>query len=86
VCKATLEMVLANVRTWHPIQRAEGHGETVFRHACNLGLEGIVSKRKDFRLPVWPDWLKIKNADTPAVKRERRKRTGAGDLLTANAS
>ena len=22
-------------------------GETVFRHACKLGLEGIVSKRKD---------------------------------------
>jgi ATP-dependent DNA ligase len=29
------------------IQRAEGDGEIVFRHACNLGLEGIVSKRKD---------------------------------------
>jgi bifunctional non-homologous end joining protein LigD len=25
----------------------EGDGETVFRHACKLGLEGIVSKRKD---------------------------------------
>jgi hypothetical protein len=25
----------------------EDDGETVFRHACKLGLEGIVSKRKD---------------------------------------
>ena len=25
----------------------EGDGETVFRHACKLGLEGTVSKRKD---------------------------------------
>jgi ATP-dependent DNA ligase len=38
--------VLAKGRTWHSIQRAEGDGETVFPHACNLGLEGIVSKRK----------------------------------------
>jgi hypothetical protein len=32
----------------------EGDGETVFRHACKLDLEGIVSKRKDFSLPLWP--------------------------------
>jgi hypothetical protein len=25
----------------------ESHGPTVFKHACKLGLEGIVSKRKD---------------------------------------
>ena len=32
-------------RSRHPLQRAymEGDGETVFRHACKLGLEGIVS-------------------------------------------
>ena len=31
----------------------------VFRHACKLGLEGIVSKRKDFayRSGRSPDWL-----------------------------
>jgi bifunctional non-homologous end joining protein LigD len=28
-------------------EQMEGDGETVFRHACKLGLEGIVSKRKD---------------------------------------
>jgi bifunctional non-homologous end joining protein LigD len=27
-------------------EHMEGDGETVFRHACKLGLEGIVSKRK----------------------------------------
>jgi bifunctional non-homologous end joining protein LigD len=38
-------------------------GETVFRHACKLGLEGIVSKRKDsiYRSGRSPDWLKMKN-------------------------
>jgi ATP-dependent DNA ligase len=28
-------------------EHMEDDGETVFRHACKLGLEGIVSKRKD---------------------------------------
>ena len=28
-------------------ERLESDGETVFRHACKCGLEGIVSKRKD---------------------------------------
>jgi bifunctional non-homologous end joining protein LigD len=47
-------------------------GDIIFRHACKLGLEGIVSKRKDsaYRSGRSPDWLKMKNADAPAVKRE----------------
>jgi bifunctional non-homologous end joining protein LigD len=50
----------------------DGDGETVFRHACKLGLEGIVSKRNDsaYRSGRSPDWLKMKNADAPAVKPE----------------
>ena len=37
--------------------------ETVFRHACKLGLEGIVSKRKNSRYVSGrsQDWLKSKN-------------------------
>ena len=50
----------------------KGDGGTVFRPACKLGLEGIVSKRKDsaYRSGRSPDWLKMKNADAPAVKPE----------------
>jgi hypothetical protein len=46
--------------------------ELLFRHACKLGLEGIVSKRKGspYRSGRSPDWLKMKNPDAPAVKRE----------------
>jgi hypothetical protein len=44
----------------HPVQRAhiEADGATVFQHACKLGLEGIVSKRKDspYRSGRSPDW------------------------------
>jgi bifunctional non-homologous end joining protein LigD len=71
--KATLEMILA--RAGPGIQfneHMDGDGETVFRHACKFGLDGIVSKRKDsfYRSGRSPDWLKMKNADAPAVKRE----------------
>ena len=47
-------------------------GQTVFQHACKMGLEGIVSKRlgSRYRSGRSPDWLKFKNLDAPAVKRE----------------
>ena len=47
-------------------------GQTVFAHACKLGLEGIVSKRRDspYRSGRSPDWLKMKNPACAAVKRE----------------
>ena len=37
-------------------------GETVFRHACELGLEGIVSKRRDapYRSGRQETWIKLK--------------------------
>ena len=53
-------------------EHLEGDGPTVFAHACKMGLEGIVSKRKDsmYRSGRSPDRLKMKNAAAPAVKRE----------------
>ena len=58
----------------------EGDGPTVFAHACKMGLEGIVSKRKDsaYRSGRSPDWLKMKNAGAPAVKREAEEDWGKG--------
>jgi hypothetical protein len=50
-----------------------GSGVVVVRPArAALSVEGIVSKRKDsaYRSGRSPDWLKMKNADAPAVKRE----------------
>jgi bifunctional non-homologous end joining protein LigD len=71
--KATLEMILAKPGPGIRFnEHMEGDGATVFRHACKLGLEGIVSKRKDsaYRSGRSPDWLKMKNTDAPAVRRE----------------
>ena len=47
-------------------------GDIVFRHACAMGLEGIVSKRlgSRYRSGRTKDWLKFKSPNAPAVKRE----------------
>jgi bifunctional non-homologous end joining protein LigD len=48
VRKATLASIVAKASPgiWFN-EHIEGDGPTVFAHACKLGLEGIVSKRKD---------------------------------------
>jgi bifunctional non-homologous end joining protein LigD len=48
-------------------------GATIFRQACKLGLEGIVSKRLSapYRSGRSRDWLKVKNSDSPAMLRVR---------------
>jgi bifunctional non-homologous end joining protein LigD len=53
-------------------EHIEGDGAIVFQHACKLGLEGIVSKRKDSRYISGRSlhWIKLKNPNAPAVKRE----------------
>ena len=50
----------------------EEDGAIVFREACRLGCEGIVSKRLGsiYRRGRSPLWLKVKNPDAPAVRRE----------------
>jgi bifunctional non-homologous end joining protein LigD len=52
-------------------EHLDGHGETIFRHACALGAEGIVAKRRDrpYRSGRCADWVKVKNPDSLAVKR-----------------
>jgi bifunctional non-homologous end joining protein LigD len=48
-------------------------GLTVFAHACQLGAEGIVSKRIDSTYQSGPcrDWIKVRNPASIAVQRER---------------
>ena len=48
-----------------------GDGATIYKHACALGCEGIVSKRlgSPYRAGRSPHWLKIKNPAAPAVRR-----------------
>ena len=46
-------------------------GPDLFRAACNMGLEGMVSKRRDrpYRGGRSPDWVKVKNRKHPAMER-----------------
>ena len=52
-------------------EHLDGDGEAIFHHACVLGLEGIVSKRRDapYRSGRSPDWIKVKNPNAPAATR-----------------
>ena len=52
-------------------EHLEGDGAAAFQHACRMGLEGIVAKRRDrpYRSGRSPDWIKVKNPHAPAASR-----------------
>src|SRR5262249_17728902 len=52
-------------------EHLEAQGRLVFAHACALGLDGIVSKRRDapYRHGRCRTWLKVKNPQSPAALR-----------------
>jgi hypothetical protein len=56
----------------------------MFQHACKLGLEGIVCKRRDstYRSGHSKAWVKVKNPASPAM---RRLEEGTWQLMSANA-
>jgi bifunctional non-homologous end joining protein LigD len=80
VRKATLASLLARAA---PGLRFNEHldtedGPLVFAHACSMGLEGIVSKRRNspYRSGRSLDWIKSKNPAAPAVRREAEEDWG----------
>jgi bifunctional non-homologous end joining protein LigD len=73
VRRATLTSLLRRARDgirWSE-HLATTDGNTIFRHACAMGLEGIVAKRRDrpYRSGRSPDWIKVKNPNAPAAIR-----------------
>jgi bifunctional non-homologous end joining protein LigD len=79
VRKATLRSLLVKVGTRPAMERAHrGRRRDHLSPRCKLGLEGIVSKRKDspYRHGRSPDWLKMKTPVAPAVKREAEEDWG----------
>ena len=73
VRRATLTSLLRKagkgIRLSEHIDSADG--EAMFQHACAMGLEGIVAKRRDrpYRSGRSPDWIKVKNPNAPAATR-----------------
>ena len=81
VRKATLASILRKGRPGVRLNEHIAHPNaalTVFQHACKMGLEGIVSKRlgSRYRSGRSPDWLKFKNPEAPAVRREAEEDWG----------
>ena len=80
VRKATLASILRKSRPRRPPERAPGARLRPDGFPARLqdGLEGIVSKRlgSRYRSGRSPDWLKFKNPDAPAVKREAEEDWG----------
>jgi ATP-dependent DNA ligase len=74
--KFDLSQLLADASPWlvlnNWIDGDKFDGTAVFEYVCSLGLEGIVSKRKDSRYISGrsPYWLKMKNPGSEAVRRE----------------
>ena len=60
----------------------EEDGASVYRAACQLGCEGIVSKRLGsiYRCGRSPNWVKVKNPKAPAVKREAEEDWGRNKI------
>jgi bifunctional non-homologous end joining protein LigD len=72
--KARLEKLLSRSHTGIVFnEHTDEDGAVVFRHACKLGFEGIVSKRLSapYRSGPSRDWIKVKNPESPAMLRHR---------------
>jgi ATP-dependent DNA ligase len=69
--KGKLERLLARSEGIRFSEHITGDGAIIFAHACKLGLEGIVSKRRDlpYRSGRCKAWVKVKNPASPAVLR-----------------
>ena len=69
--KAALRKLLRRSRGIQYVEHAEGHGDKLFAAVCNLGLEGIVSKKLDapYRSGPSKTWIKVKNPKAPAATR-----------------
>jgi bifunctional non-homologous end joining protein LigD len=59
-------------------QHYDADGAIIYKHACALGCEGIVSKRRGsaYRSGRVAHWLKVKNPAAPAVRREAEEDWG----------
>jgi bifunctional non-homologous end joining protein LigD len=53
------------------VEHTEGDGGKMFKAVCQLGLEGIVSKKLDapYRSGPSKTWIKVKNPKSPAATR-----------------
>ena len=79
--KATLRSMLAKAGLGLRFnEHLEGDGPTVFAHACKMGLEGIVSKRKGLALSLGALASLAQNEEPGCTGGEARGRGGLGGV------
>src|SRR5262249_54145076 len=88
--KAALKRLIAKDRAGlQPNEHITEPGDVVFRHACKLGFEGIVSKRLGSRYTSGRTrhWLKMKNPAAPGGEARSGGRLGqeALEMTTKDA-
>jgi bifunctional non-homologous end joining protein LigD len=79
VRKRTLQSLLRGAHSGIVLNRHfDADGAIVYREACRLGCEGIVSKRLGslYRSGRTPHWVKVKNPAAPTVRREAEEAWG----------
>jgi bifunctional non-homologous end joining protein LigD len=72
--KAALAQLLGDLKAGILLnEHISEDGATVYEHACQLGAEGIVSKKVDgtYRSGPCRVWIKVRNPASIAVQRER---------------
>jgi ATP-dependent DNA ligase len=77
--KAALAKLIRRAKTGLVLnEHIDEPGEVVFRHACKLGFEGIVSQRlgSPYHSGRSRHWVKMKNPAAPAVKRKAEEDWG----------
>ncbi len=77
--KRTLEGLLRRQQRGIAFNRHfDGEGAIIYKHACALGCEGIVSKRlgSPYRSGRQDCWINVKNPAAPAMRREAEEDWG----------
>jgi ATP-dependent DNA ligase len=69
--KTKLAKLVARSHALRYSEHLQGDGQQIFEHACKLGYEGIVSKRRDFPYMSGKSksWLKTRNPESLAMLR-----------------
>jgi bifunctional non-homologous end joining protein LigD len=69
--KAALAKLIGSADGLQFSEHLEGDGKKIFKHICKMGLEGIVSKRRDFPYISGRSkaWIKVRNPASEAMLR-----------------
>ena len=82
-CGTAVSAVARKASSVNPFERGE-LGPDLFRAACRMGLEGVVSKRRDrpYQAGRSKHWVKVKSRKHPAIRRGVAVQANSSDQRT----